>query len=306
MVLFSVIMPSYNHAKYLPETITSVLNQSFRDFELIIIDDCSKDNSREIIRKFKEKDNRIINIFHETNKGISRTYNDGIEYAKGKFVSFIDSDDVWNNNLLEKEVQVLEKNDNLIIWTEGELINSEGKIFGITFTQRHYNTSTKKQGNIFNELLKYNFILSSGFTIKRENLKEIRFNPQLKFINDVQFFIDLAYKYEYSFIKTPLAKYRLHNKNTIDVYPEGYIRDLIKLSKFLLKKYRNKIPLKIRWRYHHFLILKSYFVLGWRRKLLLLQLLLYIIELIIIEISCLGKRNKVILGNCLERFVYYL
>jgi len=67
LVLVSVVMPSYNHSKYLADTINSVLNQTFSDLELIIVDDCSKDNSREIIQTYRNKDNRVKPIFHEKN-----------------------------------------------------------------------------------------------------------------------------------------------------------------------------------------------------------------------------------------------
>jgi len=291
MVLFSVIMPSYNHAKYLPETITSVLNQTIRDFELIIIDDCSSDNSRGIIEKFKDIDGRIISIFHETNKGIGFTCNDGLKNSKGKFISFIDSDDVWNRNFLEKVLEILEIDDNLIVWTEGELIDSRSKSLGVKYTQYYHSIDKKKSGNLFLELFQGCFILNTGFTLKRESLGDIRFDDQFILTSNYQFYVDLAEKYDYYFIENILVKYRLYNKNSADLYPDILAIEIIKLRKNLLEQYKNKIPVWIRWRYHHFEIFRFFLILFKRKKSFFISFLLYIFELIFTEISFLAKRR---------------
>lgn len=109
MALISVLLPSYNHESFLSEAIESVLNQTFRDFEFIIIDDCSSDNSREIIKYYKERDERIKIYFHNENRGIARTQNELIDKAQGKFIAFLNSDDVWNKDKLEKQLKILEK-----------------------------------------------------------------------------------------------------------------------------------------------------------------------------------------------------
>ena len=101
MPFVSVLMPSYNHEEYLPEVITSVLNQTFKELELIIIDDCSKDKSKTIIESYQEKDKRIKAFFHERNLGLASTMNDLLSQASGKYIAFIDSDDVWDRLKLE-------------------------------------------------------------------------------------------------------------------------------------------------------------------------------------------------------------
>lgn len=144
MVLVSVVLPSYNYDKYISEAIESVLNQTFSDLELIIIDDYSTDTSREIIKGYKEKDDRIRFIFHEKNEGMARTYNDGIFSAKGKYIAILDSDDLWDLKKLEKQVKILEKDENLIVWSDGDLIDAKGNFLGKTFTQRYHATKKKK------------------------------------------------------------------------------------------------------------------------------------------------------------------
>ncbi len=200
MVLVSVIMPLFNHEKYVSEAIESVLNQNFTDLELIIIDDCSRDRSKDIIKKYKVEDNRIKLIFHEKNMGIAKTTNEGLDVAKGKFIALIDSDDIWCERKLEKQLKVLKEDDNLIVWTEGDVINEKSEHAGITFTKMHYASNRKKSGNIFNELLINNLIFKSSLIFKKINVDNIKFNENLKILDDYQFEISLARKYKYYFI----------------------------------------------------------------------------------------------------------
>ena len=93
MPLVSVVMPSYNHEKFISEAIESVLGQDFDDLELIIVDDASTDASKQIIQKYEKQDARVRVILHETNCGISKTMNDGIESARGTFKALRNSRD---------------------------------------------------------------------------------------------------------------------------------------------------------------------------------------------------------------------
>jgi len=126
LVFVSVIMPSYNHEKYVSEAINSVLNQSAKDFELIIIDDCSSDSSPKIISNYESKDARIRVFIHNKNMGIAKTLNEGIDKANGKFIAFIGSDDIWVNSKLEKQLAILENNEDLVVWSDGQIIDGNG------------------------------------------------------------------------------------------------------------------------------------------------------------------------------------
>src|SRR5512138_3857716 len=123
MVLVSVSMLSYNHEKYLAEAIESVLNQTIEDLELIIVDDGSKDNSRQLIKEYSAKDPRVKPIFHERNFGIPRGANDCLKNATGEYFGFIGSDDLWLPSKIEKQLKVIEKNPEKIVWSEGQIIN---------------------------------------------------------------------------------------------------------------------------------------------------------------------------------------
>jgi glycosyltransferase involved in cell wall biosynthesis len=127
MPLVSVIMTSYNYGSYISKAIASVLDQTFADFELIVLDDGSVDGSRDIIRRYADADSRVKYVFHEANAGIASTNNEGIETASGKFIAFINSDDLWARDKLEKQLAILEKDEDVVVWTEGAIINKDGR-----------------------------------------------------------------------------------------------------------------------------------------------------------------------------------
>jgi glycosyltransferase involved in cell wall biosynthesis len=234
-------MSSYNHEKYISEAIDSVLNQSFKDFELIIIDDCSKDNSQQVIESYRKMDERIRTVFHKENMGIAKTLNDGINEAKGRFIAFINSDDVWIHSKLEKQLAILKNDESLIVWSEGEIINAKSVPIGETWTQIMLASNQKKSGNIFEELVFDNFIFPSSLIFKREYVKNVQFDEQLKYQNDGKFAVGLAKKYQFFFIEEPLAKYRIHGKNAILSDKEGWAQDIVIVSKYFLREYGNEI-----------------------------------------------------------------
>ena len=109
----SVIMPVYNGEKYLAEAIESILAQSFTDFELLIVDDASGDGSAQIIRSYERRDNRIRFIQLEQNMGVADARNRGIAAATGKFITFMDDDDISLPKRLEKQVEFLQSNPDI-------------------------------------------------------------------------------------------------------------------------------------------------------------------------------------------------
>ena len=102
----SVIIPTYNRANLVGRAIKSVLNQTYKDFELIIVDDSSTDNTKDVIRQFQEKDSRIEYIKHHKNKGGSAARNTVIKSSKGEYITFLDSDDEWLCEKLEKQIKL--------------------------------------------------------------------------------------------------------------------------------------------------------------------------------------------------------
>lgn len=214
--LVSVLMKSYNHDRFIAEAIESVLQQDFKNLELIIVDDASTDASRQIIERYAQQDPRIRTIFHKQNLGITKVVNDGIDAARGEFIAQIDSDDVWAKDKLRKQLAVLEDNEDSIVWSEGELIDEKGRSLGKTFSQFVPGASKKKSGALFETLLAENVIFGSTLIYKRANLCGLRYDQGLLYLNDYKFLLELARKHEFQHIAEPLAKYRIHGKNTLE------------------------------------------------------------------------------------------
>ncbi len=126
--LVSIIIPVYNSARYLNDTLNSVLNQQFKDWELIIVDDRSTDNSVEIMKRFSELDDRIFVIEHKKNSGVSEARNSGIKISKGKYITFLDSDDIWDDEKLAVQLIFMIEHNCVLSHTAYRKIDEEGKI----------------------------------------------------------------------------------------------------------------------------------------------------------------------------------
>jgi len=125
--MVSIITPSYNSEQFITTTITSVINQTHKDWELIIVDDASIDNTCNIVSKFSKKDSRIKLIKQTKNSGTGVARNTAIKAAQGNYLAFLDSDDVWKPNKLEKQLAVMKSTKAVICFSSYELINEEGK-----------------------------------------------------------------------------------------------------------------------------------------------------------------------------------
>ena len=123
----SIITPCYNCEKYLKETIDSVINQTFKDWEMIIVDDCSTDSSYKIALDAAKLDPRILVYKNEQNKGACFSRNFATDKAKGKFLAFLDSDDIWYAEKLKDQLDFMQQNDCDFSFTEYELIDSDSK-----------------------------------------------------------------------------------------------------------------------------------------------------------------------------------
>ena len=131
--LVSIIMPSYNTAAFIAESIQSVLSQNYKDWELLIVDDCSTDNTDEVIKPYLD-DSRIKYLKNEKNSGAAVSRNKALREAKGKWIAFLDSDDLWMPDKLEKQIKFMEEKDYHFSYSNYSEIDSEGKRNGVTVT----------------------------------------------------------------------------------------------------------------------------------------------------------------------------
>ena len=128
--LVSIIMPSYNTAKYIADSVNSVIKQTYKNWELIIVDDCSTDHTDEIVNEFLE-DKRIKYLKNEKNSGAAISRNRALREAKGRWIAFLDSDDLWVPEKLEKQINFMKENKYSYSYSYYQEIDEEGKKLGI-------------------------------------------------------------------------------------------------------------------------------------------------------------------------------
>jgi glycosyltransferase involved in cell wall biosynthesis len=128
--MISVIMPSYNSEHFISKAIDSVLSQTYDHWEMIIVDDCSHDNSALIIEEYCKKDSRIKLIKLEKNSGPAVARNTGIKEAKGRYIAFLDADDLWKPEKLEKQINFMKENNLVFTYSSYDLIDEEGNFMG--------------------------------------------------------------------------------------------------------------------------------------------------------------------------------
>lgn len=129
-MLVSIINPLYNASNWLEATVNSVLSQTVQDWEMIIVDDCSSDHSYKLACELSEEDTRIKVFQLKKNAGAAAARNKAINEAKGRFIAFLDSDDLWHPHKLEKQINFMLKNNYAFSYTAYEKINEEGKVIG--------------------------------------------------------------------------------------------------------------------------------------------------------------------------------
>lgn len=163
--LISIVIPAYNAEKYISQTLDSVLAQTYTNYEVIVIDDCSRDSTADILSCYASKDSRIRVLKNEQNCGVSYTRNRAVSLANAKWIAFVDSDDIWDPEKLELQVKLLQKKpDAVILYTGSAFINSEGQ-------KSQYILQVPEEMS-FKELLKQNRISCSSVIIDTEYIKK--------------------------------------------------------------------------------------------------------------------------------------
>ena len=147
--MVSVIIPNYNHARYLDARIQSILNQSYRDFEIIILDDCSTDNSKDVIEKYRDNEFVTHIVYNEHNSGSTfKQWENGFELAKGELVWIAESDDCCDNRFLENLVPKFDNGKVVLAFSRSMQIDDEREL-GMYPTQRKINVSFDMGGKKF-------------------------------------------------------------------------------------------------------------------------------------------------------------
>lgn len=242
----SIILPTYNREKFISNTIKSCLQQTYNPIEIIVIDDCSTDNTKEVIKDFK--DIRIKYIKLLTHKGASYSRNIGIKKAKGSYITFIDSDDVFLPEKLKIQFQNLIKINSDLDFCKIKRIEGVQKQDVVPNSRQ---IKVIKNGNIYNELLSNgNFISTQAILVKKKYIKKYLFDENIPRLQDYELLLRMLPSIKVSFTNQILVNSYLQN-NSIS-YSNSNLINAIKLllnknyslnlqQKQIFSKYLNKI-----------------------------------------------------------------
>jgi glycosyltransferase involved in cell wall biosynthesis len=207
MPKISIIIPAYNAMSYLPETLVSVFKQTFTDFEILIINDGSSDHIVEWVSQITDSRVRLIS---QANQGVSAARNTGISNSQGKYIAFIDADDLWEPTKLEKQVNCLEANPTVgLVYTWTAFIDKFSKPTGVSIVSH-------AEGNVWQEIVVRDMISTGSCTmIRAECFNKVGlFDSDLCIGEDRDMWTRIAACYPFAVIKEPLTLYRRHPQNT--------------------------------------------------------------------------------------------
>lgn len=227
--LVSIIMPSYNTGRFIKETIESVLAQTYSNWELIIVDDCSTDNTDEVVNQYLT-DERIHYIKNDTNSGAAVSRNRALREAKGKWIAFLDSDDLWEQDKLQKQISFMRDNDYHFSYTNYIEIDEESKANGKSVTGPK---RISKHGM-------YNYCWMGCLTVmyNAEKVGLIQI-ADIKKNNDYAMWLKVCKKANCYLLDETLARYR---KRSGSISNHGYMK-LIKWHYKLYREAENKNPI---------------------------------------------------------------
>lgn len=223
MPFVSVIMPAYNAEKTVVEAVESVLNQTYKDFELIVINDCSKDKTADVLEKIAVKDARVRVLHNRENSGVSATRNYGVSEAQGEWIAFLDSDDMWRSDKLEKQIEVVKSHPEAVLsYTASSFIFADG-------TASSYIMRAEEKTS-YKTLLKKNLVSCSSAMVKTDIMKNIKM-PNDAMHEDYYVWLTILKEHKYAYgVDEPLLIYRLSENSKSS--------NRIKSAKMLFNSYR--------------------------------------------------------------------
>lgn len=198
----SIITPVYNCATFLEDTVRSVIQQSYQNWELILVDDCSTDDSLKIARQLAASDSRIKVIQLQENSGAAAARNKGLELAQGRYIAFLDSDDLWLPEKLEKQLAFMQKTNSPFTYTAYEKVNDSGHSVGKIGVPKTVN---------YSQLLKTCYLGCLTVMLDRQYFGDVRM-PLIRRRQDYGLWLRLLKQVDFaSGLNEVLGRYRVHN-----------------------------------------------------------------------------------------------
>jgi glycosyltransferase involved in cell wall biosynthesis len=244
----SVLVPTYNYEQYLPMAVESVLGQSYADFEVVLIEDCSTDGSRELAEKYYRLDDRVTLVLHHVNSGLSCARNSGLIAATGEFIAMCDADDIWLSHKLQVQMDRFKETPGVgVVHSDSAIIDREGKLTGQRFSDLMHRTGQVTSGNLFEELCERNFMCVPTVIMRRETMEYAGgFDASLRSLEDWVCWAKSSRRYLFSYIEEPLVQYRVHGAS-LSHDPIGMAKNRVKAIHILLEAFRD-MPSPIRAR----------------------------------------------------------
>ncbi len=237
----SVIIPNYNHSDYLDIRINSILNQTYTNYELIILDDCSTDNSREVICKYGDNPHVSCIYFNETNSGSPfHQWEKGFSIAKGELIWIAESDDSCEPSFLQRMVEEFERNDNqcVLCFCRSVKIDTQGNIIGEEGLEK--DSFFDGKSFIRQYLSRYNYVVNASSAVFRKKIldKVDRAYMQYRGCGDWVFWVEVSNTGKVAYINSPLNYYRQHNLSTTSLQTRSGkgIEELIRVFEHMMKK----------------------------------------------------------------------
>jgi len=220
----SVIMSVYNSEKYLSEAIESVLNQSFSNFEFLITNDCSTDNSSILLEKYSKIDSRIKILNNKSNIGLTKSLNKMVKLSKGKYIARMDSDDICREDRFEKELELIKKSNADVVFSNCEIIDSHSNKVCNAWKPNDVNKILKNINYI-------NYIPHPSVLLNKQSLIDMDFyNENCKTGQDKELWKRMINANKiFQFINLPLLKYRLNPKSVRNIRSSDENYDLAKI-----------------------------------------------------------------------------
>jgi len=227
--LVSAIIPTYNRAGYVSQAVESVLNQTYRPIETIVIDDGSSDSTPEVLRKYRDQ----INYIYQERSERSKARNEGFRHSKGDCIAFLDSDDVWLASKIQEQVRVLDEYPSVgVVYTGVQFIDTKGAPSSERLT---WDEPVREA--LYEDLMTHNVITGSlsSILVRRECLDRVGlFDESMIACEDLDLYRRIAEYYEFRKIDLPLVKIRIHGENTqtgFATMARGWETTICKISK---------------------------------------------------------------------------
>ncbi len=236
--LISIVLTSYNREDFILEQLDSIVAQTYRNWELIIADDCSTDGSDKIIQKFIEenKDNKIIYIKNKANLGLIENFENALQYASGGYIAVCDSDDIWFRDKLEKELQFLKSGNYGMVYSDLIVVDENMEVIKKSFLKNCLSPFSNQRDDTFNELIKENHVVGSTILFKAK-LKNTLI-PFSRFgIHDHWIATIFSIFSTIGYLNIPTVLYRQHSNNMIGANKYSIIKLLAKKNKIFLEKH---------------------------------------------------------------------